>query len=101
MSFLSRCTHCGHCSWPEQVARSRATLPSPWREELLEIEREEQSPVPDALWVAALLKWESGNRDRSALNAIVGAITDDDRYGAGDVLRKAHPEMRMDHAEHS
>lgn len=71
------CDHCGKCSWPEQVARSRATLPNPWREELLMVEQEKQSPVPDAVWVAAMLKCEAGGiHADSALDGIVSEAAD-------------------------
>ncbi len=87
---MSNCNHCGNCSWPDLVANARANLPDPWRAELLKIEREDQSVVPDAIWVAAMLKFESGDMDGSVLDAIIDNVDGPDLSWADSVLRRSH-----------
>ncbi len=98
---MSNCADCRHCSWPKLVARARADLPDPWRTELLRIEKEEKSIVPEAIWVAALLKCESGSLNASALDAIIGEIDVADFSWADSALCRSHPETNIGHADHS
>ncbi len=83
---MLKCNDCRNCSWPDLVSKANTTLPDPWRAELRKIEEENQAAIPEAIWVAALLRWEAGDRDGSALDAIIGSVVDSDFLWADSAL---------------
>ena len=47
---MQPCNQCHACSFPDKVAEAKATIPTSWREELVEGE------APDGVWIAAFMR---------------------------------------------